>query len=404
MKKNVSILLLLFSFYTVFAQKNIYVDALIVKTDGDSILSHIIPFTMVNFGKKLIVVSENGNKKEYPPNEVKSVSYGDYYYESIEIKPYGKDKIKESRFCEALVVGYTNLYKVRFSTDRNIYVLKKDGQYFMLEKIIERVRDGNEHKYIATKERYKDVLRYLTQDCQQVLPKINNLSFADKSLKKFVIEYNRFFNEDEIEEFEKKKRRSVNFYIGTSNGKVDFYKPISSLMLDYNFYLEGKTPATFNPNLGVEFEKYITNNLSFIAGLGFNKYKGVMHQKVTPNYWIDANINLSMLSIPIKAKLNLSKSNSSPYIYTGISPWIPLSKKYSNTGNYSNLVGDFELPVKGLQFGLNAGIGYSVKISETKSIRFNLEYSYINLKYRVGAFGNYSGIILHVGYNLEWYK
>lgn len=407
MKKVLIILILanLLIPFSILGQKDILVDAKLVKKNRDTINCKINPFPIINFGKSVTSIDINGEKVIYSPSEIKEIFYADSYYKVIEVHyEYYKDKnllkVAEPRFCEAIVIGKTSLYKIRASIENPFYIIEEDGVFYHLKQDKEELKQS---------KKYQHKLMYLSRDFPDLRKKASSIRFSDKSLGGFINDYNNLKggNKEEISKIKtKSKKKGVQFLLGVSYARLNLYEEVALIHSWDGYLLNGSTPLTLNINLGVEIERYLTDKISFLTGLNYYRYKGMHNQKIpssSQNSQLYAEIKFNMIEVPLKAKFNFLNRKNTPFIYLAFSPSVPIGKKYKQTSELVYVAdGELELPVKNLLRRWSIGFGYSINLKNNKSLVLNCDYSKMTLlNSNVVDIGDMKAINFRIGFNIS---
>jgi len=191
------VLLILFS-TNLFSQKNQYLDGYIITQNLDTIYGQIL-YQNNQITPKIIQL-KNGSKKTYNSNEIQYVEiFGKVKYFSKKVKysinPHNIQDItadkeiiwKESReFLKAIILGKINLYKFVEKNGKTHFFINKDNEELKDLIVLKYKVDGK----TSVKNKYKNDLKKVLEDCSELFKLIDKSKLNQKSLQSIVKQYN----------------------------------------------------------------------------------------------------------------------------------------------------------------------------------------------------------------------
>lgn len=159
-------------------------DGYVIRTDGDTLYGRI-RYNGSRSSKTCILTSK-GSKQEFSPDQLKGFGIGNNIYFS--------SQVISSDFVEVIVDGELSLYRSGYI----FYIRKYQDELRVLEA--GQIKDTAEVKNLGINEnvygyrennRWKGVLTVLTSDCTDSYQTIQDITYDEKDLIRFVLEYNR---------------------------------------------------------------------------------------------------------------------------------------------------------------------------------------------------------------------
>ena len=348
----------------------------IITSEGDTINGYINRKTPKLNEIQCEFTSEKGSKsKFYSPNEIKG--YGIENYKTFEkIQIYGI-----TVFMESLVRGTLSLYRY----DRKYYAFK-DGQLKLLEIKIQKILNNNttiNQEFPV----YREALKSLTNDCENVQARISTVRLREKSLTKFVNSYNicnsgkSVVNKSNLPwvlpvvGLKAMFRRSSLNFISDDNSGQDF-----RYITDADFDASNQiVPSLSFEFLFPRFNDRFSLQLEFSAVKHKHNGESIIPRSTFISTTLSPFINqhfieIKSVFIPISVKYVLIKRQVSPYLLVGINPTINYSKTSSRiqensvTGEPMPRRIDFgnqlQPRFKKIEFGLFLGVGLQKHFGE----------------------------------------
>jgi len=249
----------------------------------------ITAVSKANISKGVVLneVDKDGNIVKYSPKTIKQVLFtrDSIIYKPVLFKYRSTNGVDYEviRLARQIYDGRTKLFRIDLSkddelkiygfssssnsfigTNRIVYVVKKDGEYYYLRKIesIHGYEFGSRQYFeIKTKEEYKNYLNYIFQDVMLARERILDLNFSDYALAQFIAwAEKQVYNVDGFDPQQKitLPEKEVRHLVYVSN---KFYHDMSRNTAGY-FAVEG--------GLGLEF--FLKNgknqHVSFVGSVG----------------------------------------------------------------------------------------------------------------------------------------
>jgi len=183
-------------------------EAVIYLQDGAVKKGHVAykDFQRLSRGIILREMDENGNAITFTPREIKKVYFVNdsmtYFPVVLKYKNVDNVDFEEKHLALQIYDGTAKLYRIDLcredeikvngfytqssafkGTNKIIYVLHKDNEYYSLRKMETYTYNGGQ---IHTKDQYKNFLNYLYKDKNGAQQKIKTLPFTDYSMGHFI--------------------------------------------------------------------------------------------------------------------------------------------------------------------------------------------------------------------------
>ena len=231
---------------------------------------------------------QKGNINKYSTHQIKAYAFSDgTSYIS---------QILDSSFVEALVIGAMSLYKYG-----NSFIVQKDDQKHILTySKKEEIVDGR--PMLKEDNMWRNILNYLSSDCVSNQKSLATVSFNEKKLTKFIVQYNKCMNTEYIEYKNNQPWTKIyyGFLIGVNSNHLKMENLTSSGTLVKDTYF------SFNAAFGLSINATsprISDRISFSAELHYFKasYSAILEN----NGYHESIINLTTLTLPLSLKYSL---------------------------------------------------------------------------------------------------
>ena len=368
---TIAFLLFLYLPCTIIAQKN-FVNGYIVTIEKDTIfgLVHLTPNSYVN--KKIEFKRNNSNVSEtLNPNEIKCIRTEEKYIESKNVF-FGNEK--KQMFLEVIFEGLVNAY---YLDDNNFFVEKDDSIYqlSLIEKEILKEEDGK--KYFVESKEYLGILAFLFKDEPKMVQEIGNNRLTKKSLAKIFREYSDKTCKDcDFTDYTDTKKHSVFIepQIGINHAILGFVKP--------GDFVSFTAPSAA---INIHVPSLRNKHWDLITGISYSFYKfsgDYNHSIYTNKETYRVSLDYSTLTIPLMIEYSFTRNKIQPTIKIGYNNNFILSQNNSlydvikiDTGHEIISVSK-ESTMRNYQFGLMAGCGTKIKISNKSFflVNFNFEF------------------------------
>ncbi len=370
-KQNMKFVKYIFLFATIFicrnaiAQKNIYLEGYVVNLKSDTIHGQV-RFSNKNVYPKIIQIKSGGQEINYSSSEIlyaEIIGRSKYFSKKVKysVNPHQIGNItsnkeiiwKESQeLLEAINLGQVNLYKFVDENSKTHFFINNNNEE--LENLfLLKYKKGRNTAVIS---KYKNVLKKVLNDCQDIYEKIDNSNFTQKSLQSIIQFYNDCKN---IRSFYISEAHKMGLEIYLKGG-ISFSK---------RFFRQKN--HSINPSGEISFEIIIPKNLGLINAIGYRSYNAPITTASNSNI---VNFKFIRYNLGLKKIILNNKIMSS--LNGGIMNSISINNPYDGFNTYS----------QGFFFGFesfykNWGIelrfeGKNFWLSDTS---FRKEYSYMML-------------------------
>ncbi len=289
MKTKTTIIFLLITLnvtINIFAQNN-FLPGYVVTFDNDTIEGFVEKsnarrmYSHCNFKRKENII-------KYSPNQIKAYSFSNG-------KPY-ISQIVDSSFVEALVLGTISLYRYGSS-----FIVQKDDQKHTLTySKKEEIVDGK--LMVKHDNMWRNILSYLSSDCPSTQKSLATVSFNEKKLTKFVIQFNKCMNTEYVEYKNNQPWTKINYglLISLNSNRLKMENFTSSGTLVKDLYFSSNAAFGFSFNVT---SPRISDRISFSAELHYFKasYSAILEN----NGYHESIINLTTLTLPLSLKYSL---------------------------------------------------------------------------------------------------
>lgn len=339
-----SVFLILLFNSTIFAQNKGY----IVTTQNEKIDGEFLSTKITNVAS--FKSNTENNYKQYAPKEIAYLWVNNAKYESIDIEV---ENGKALVFGEVLVEGKVNLYKVK-----DVFYLKKDNQFIKIEREFKTVNGVQvEHK------KYINTLKKHFYDDKAILPKIDQVDYTKRSLKKIVNQYltNKWPNESVY--IAKSNKISIKKYAGIGFGNYT----VSYMRTPMNVASVSKTIGSYY-TIGAGFILEYNWRVSTEIGVFYSKRKSELHANYSfgkRRFFFDHNY----IDVPILINFNILPKKISPRFSLGTNLSFPLNREVPGIEDVTNNMLPSELD--GILLEIIAGVGI---IKKNNPKRIFLDY------------------------------
>lgn len=302
-------------------------------------------------------VVEGNSIVEYTPNDlIEYVLENGRAYVSRDISI--GDSIKRV-FLERIVKGKTTLYYYKSPDKKTFFIEKDSAAIFELPK-----KSGR-------KKKYTDALFSITEDCDNVKEVIPLVSYRNRSLSKFVSQYNKC-----------EKKPFPHFRIGLTVGyeyvKFMSNKNVVNKDLAYFDFEYDKALAI---SLFVD-QPIATTDVSIYGEILYTEH-GYSYNKLLEHKDVDLVGNMSSIRVPLLVKYAYPSNYIRPYLCAGFITSINIKNEtmfYEMTRNRNSFelvnFADTSPLVSDVNIGYCIGGGAEIKITARHS--FLLEFRYSN--------------------------
>ncbi len=314
----------------------------------------------------------------YTPGDIKAFRFIDSKYftsDQIEI-----DSILTPVFLEWLIMGEASILSFTPSDLKIRYFIKTQNDSLIELKNTTVTKEIYGHRYEVDNHEYIGQLKIQLQDKPELFDEIERTPFQAKSLIKVSKKYHNLKCPDEDCLIFEDKNRKYSIYIAPSvsfiasqyilnNGNEEAVKLAMSPGYGINIKF-GKSPVLspkFSFNLGASFYDITYEYDAFVSNV--------------EDYTI---ARIKYVRIPLTVSYKILNKQFSPYFNTGLTAnyrfnyqyydtWLLNEITNQNTYNYD----DFDLDMKALQIGFNAGIGFAMDVNNKWSVDFLCSYEYL---------------------------
>lgn len=387
MNTALSTLIILLLFGQLYGQKN-YLPGYIISNENDTTYGLIEYGVSRTFNHNICRFKNDEENKpnEYLPGEIKAYRFSDNRYYISKEMPV-KDSVKEVVFVEILVDGIVNLYYYVEDFEGIYYIEKENGEISQLSNESKRImKEGKEYETNSMK--HVGVLLYTFSDCNELYSDINNTSLDHKSLINLSKKYHEYTCKtgEECIVYEKPKKFiwDLGVYYGYNISRFDLNKWAFGYSLSSDFKI------SYSSSFGLYFEfspPFWDSKYSFVFlsdySILYYEEKGI--EKVTrnvdllPMYYM----KIEHWHNTISFKYTYPSNRVKPIFIGGI-----------NVSNQSMVDSRLNVrdPITPLMYGLEAGTGIDLKITET--VRFFCIATYA---YQYGTYNEQTHVRIRTG-------
>lgn len=338
-----------------------FLSGFIVKINGDSskvLIKEILP----SQSSEKCIVKEDGQLIHYSPKDLSAYGYfGGNRFEALTING-------RSFFVKVLVRGSLSLYQ----EGKTFYVKEKE--------ILALSNAKSESNY------YIKTLNSILEKCNLIATEI---SYSEKELTSIVQNYNRCEGEAGATFKQRLPKTMVNFHLKSGYAK----NTLSAVSQNYE---STSTSNSVPVGVGVEFslprvfrKLFVTTELVFEKNQYQFYHESLKYSTVTRR---DTYVEFTSLKIPMGLKYHLFSLNNTPFVSTGISPTVFLSKTQNiidekESGSVittSSSNGQTDVSQSGFWFG----IGYTHSLYQKTN--FSMEARYEKFTGSMGSDVNYN--------------
>lgn len=344
----------------------------------------------------------------YYPADIQGYRFidGKYYISRMITKTDNEVRL----FLEYLVHGIANLYYYRDNRGDH-YLIEKEGEDFV-ELTNEQVEVyKNDRTYQIKSNRYIGLLKTTFSDCEEILPKIDNVKFKHNDLINITSEYHTLVCEGEDCIIYEKRlpviSLSVAPLLGFNYSKIKFFivDIYSDLDFDSDFNLEGGVSLDIlsprlNEKISFQVDAVMMNNYFY----AFSKQENTIIDEITYN---DVHIHLFTLKTSFLLKYTFPKGKIKPSAFAG---WVGDFRLKSDTHrvlerDYGSTVNRYDytdIPLSDNSMGVQTGMGINYVIDPLKTLSLQCYYEYIqgNLSSEILSRTNIFGLRLGIYFTL----
>lgn len=332
-KKLLLCILVLGFLSSTFSQSTNFKPGFIIDKNQDTIRG-LIKADLKTLFRKCTFRSDNSSEATgYAPAEIISFSFDEgKFYTSKEITVNGSKKIV---FLEFLLKGRVNVYYYHDELGNHYYIEKDNNTLVELTEPIEKINiEGTTYE---KPQRYKNKLKYLLSDCQDINSEIDKTYLSHSSLIRLAKDYHqRTCTTEECIVFEQKKKPvHVDFSVFTGY-HVNTIK--------FGYQLPSDMQSGFQGGFRMEIfnlHKW-TNRISYTVDVNVRKFSSYTftESKYDRIFYYDkyifldyfyapstlkVDLNMWAVNVPISMKYVIISGKVSPYVAVGFNNTLVLS-------------------------------------------------------------------------------
>jgi hypothetical protein len=330
-------------------------------------------------------VNENGITKVFTPYQVKEYGFNRktvYVSKKISI-----NNTELQVFLLRLVHGKMNLY-LYGGGNRKIFYLEPEGGTTQI--LPDSDIDGMT---------FRDQLRKVTADCQEVERLINDVRYKNASLSEFIKSYNECGEES---------LKRTEYGLSAGAGIINLLTPAIN---NYPQITASGVKNCFTWNFGLfidhpigysNFSLYPQLIFSFIEHLFSSYYLGSLYRN---------SISIASLNIPLSLRYYINAGRITPFVSAGGIIVFNAGNNQSYTaykhdsGNPDRWVqnGSGEMGMKQFSTGISLGAGARIPVDSGRTVRLELRYSRYFQRWQIISFGG-EEISVNLSFNIRKYR
>lgn len=375
MKRNLLLIILLFSFTILFGQSN-YKKGYIITNENDTVYG-LIDFRTdrVNHQQCKFKTSSKATEQLFHPGDIwgyRFINEGKYYI-SHEIE------IEESRktvFLEFMVQGMMNLYSYIDSKQQYFFFEDQDGSMQMITKKPNVIDDNK----VIVDNRYRGALSYMFKDYNTLIDASQKAEFNQKTMIELTKQYHDITctTGEECIVFENKNpdndgiKIDISAYIGAQQ--------FTYLFKDYenNNYYKSKS---FAPAIGAQFGLYNprwSKSFSLQLDVSFSRFKKDGPIDLSKMSYISSQ-TISYKGYAFSGKVGFRyiypKYKLKPFVDVGFSSIFLIGESCTLSYIYSsNSTNDLDYKLKSFAYGYYASLGLAYNLRKAQSIFVQFSY------------------------------
>lgn len=393
-KVNISILLLLFTVYTVYSQSN-FEEGFIVTNKNDTLVG-LIDFRTdyENSLKCDFKLNELDSTKSFYPGDIASFCYlqPGKRYESKNVVINNKP---QTYFLEYLVQGMISLYYL--GQENGYYIFEKeDGTMISLTKkpdelILNKYKEDNI---------YKGKLGYVFKDYFALAQQSVDAAFDRKTMIGFTKLYHEKMCKpgDNCIVFESDYRKKYVEHAVTLFSGIEYN--VLNLRAEYFSNLYSSSPI-----IGAEVEfsdPRFSRAMGLVLSVNVSKMAGACDYGTENKYYYNYNYSALKSTFNVGAKYKYVNGPFQPYLEVDFSQRFLMNMKstfrkdqFYYAGQISSTYRENEILPETFIYGLSGGAGFDIPVKENKYIAVKLMYER-DIKYK--TYNKYTNVQLRIGY------
>ncbi|MBT33203.1 MAG: hypothetical protein CMO01_26375 [Thalassobius sp.] len=394
MKHTITILLLIFTPFYIFAQQN-FQPGYVIQNSGDTLRGEIDNKNWRRNPETITFKTIDNNIKSLGVNDIQEFQVEGNIYKSatvkIETSPVLLKNLEENDdlefeektvFLEAIYVGDKSLYKYRGELEKDHFFIGVNGKYeTLIYKKFFRVISGHKHS-VYNKEYLKQLREYLG-DCSNIDKILKaHEEITSYNMKQIFKKYYKCIDTSDTYESDKKSiELSFGLVAGYTSSKVNLK---GDAIAQYKEIVEADIPANGAPTFGISLNLLLEGNRkrwSINNELLYSSYSVETYYKEefsnTHYYEYFVNLGGSYITMNNMVRYDFVKGNdASIFLELGISNGVALNVENNKTtvktfsGEVESSESDALTSTRKYEQGILTGIGFKLG-----KVAFDLRYN-----------------------------
>jgi hypothetical protein len=362
--------ILVLSFSALHAQ---FKEGYIITNNNDTLVGYLnFEGSMINSNRCSFKSAPDSDAVTYYPGEIIGFRFNNSKF-FITREIFRENELQKV-FLEWLIKGKASILEYAGDLNPRYFILLENDSLYELENTKE-IKNIDEIDYSVENKEYVGALRYYLQDAPSLSPRINTLSFDDKSFIKIAHDYHEQVCKDEACIIYEDTHRKINTSLGVAVN--NFY---SQLKLNNTKAENAYLASTFGFGISGEFSNLPILSPKFSLRLNAMYYHIIYSyslEGLNYTYGDDERLfAIDFIRVPLQLTYKFSHSKLKPFVGLGLAANIRFGFTPYNQllVNYITEHYDYSFGVTVLQLAVNGGLGLEYLVS--KKIGFSFETDY----------------------------